>query len=106
MPLYSLLVTCVCIDTAAVSATAAGDLSARYEQLKTERRCLPVHRARGSLLQRLRQLYDSTAVIIGETGSGKTTQIPQVFFVFLLIDLSEVTSLYFSVNEQASCIIK
>jgi len=71
---------CVCIDTAAMSATMASDLSARCEQLKTERHSLPVHRARRSLLQRLRPLHDSTAVIIGETGSGKTTQIPQVFW--------------------------
>jgi len=71
----------MCVDTAELTAGSSADLSARREQLKVERRNLPVHRVRRSLLQQLRQLPDSTAVIIGETGSGKTTQIPQVRFV-------------------------
>ena len=65
-------------DTTTVTAGHSNDLSTRFERLKTERQNLPVRRARHSLLQRLSQLRGTTAVIIGETGSGKTTQIPQV----------------------------
>jgi len=65
---------CIYVDTAETSS----DVSTQWKQLKAERRSLPVHRARRSLLDQLCQLHDSTAVIIGETGSGKTTQIPQV----------------------------
>jgi len=68
------------VDTTGMNSS---DLTARSERLKTERRNLPVYRARQSLLQRLSQLRGSTAVIIGETGSGKTTQIPQVFLLFM-----------------------
>ena len=66
------------IDTAATKAGSSSDLGARSEQLKTERRSLPVRRACRSLLKQLSQLRGSTAIIISETGSGKTTQIPQV----------------------------
>ena len=65
------------VDTTGMNSS---DLTARSERLKTERRNLPVYRARQSLLQRLSQLRGSTAVIIGETGSGKTTQIPCLLY--------------------------
>jgi len=70
------------IDTTATKAGSSSDLDARSEQLKTERQSLPVRRARRSLLKRLNQLRGFTAIIIGETGSGKTTQIPQVLSCF------------------------
>ncbi|XP_072445354.1 ATP-dependent RNA helicase DHX33 isoform X1 [Chiloscyllium punctatum] len=47
-------------------------------EIEQQRRELPIYRARGKLLGQLRQL--DTAVIIGETGSGKTTQIPQYLY--------------------------
>jgi len=75
------------IDTAAMRLGSSDDLAARSEQLKTERQNLPVHRARRSLLQQLSRLYGSTAIIIGETGSGKTTQIPQVSCCFCAVIL-------------------
>jgi len=65
---------------AAMSTACSNDLAIRCEQLKAERRNLPVHAARRRLLQQLRELHDSTAIVIGETGSGKTTQVPQVCF--------------------------
>ncbi|KAJ7395596.1 putative ATP-dependent RNA helicase DHX33 [Pitangus sulphuratus] len=43
-----------------------------------QRRSLPIAAARGPLLARLRRL--DSAVLIGETGSGKTTQLPQYLY--------------------------
>ncbi|KAG8587355.1 hypothetical protein GDO81_005643 [Engystomops pustulosus] len=43
-----------------------------------QRRGLPIYQARAQLIGQLRQL--ESAVIIGETGSGKTTQIPQYLY--------------------------
>ncbi|XP_066057870.1 ATP-dependent RNA helicase DHX33 isoform X3 [Chamaea fasciata] len=43
-----------------------------------QRRSLPISGARGPLLARLRRL--DTAILIGETGSGKTTQLPQYLY--------------------------
>ncbi|XP_067393949.1 ATP-dependent RNA helicase DHX33 isoform X2 [Emydura macquarii macquarii] len=45
---------------------------------ESQRRSLPIFQARGSLLSQLRSL--DSAVLIGETGSGKTTQIPQYLY--------------------------
>ncbi|XP_063809748.1 ATP-dependent RNA helicase DHX33 isoform X1 [Pseudophryne corroboree] len=46
--------------------------------MEQQRRSLPIYQARAQLIGQLRQL--ETAVIIGETGSGKTTQIPQYLY--------------------------
>ncbi|XP_061819111.1 ATP-dependent RNA helicase DHX33 [Nerophis lumbriciformis] len=43
-----------------------------------QRRQLPIYQARNQLLHHLRQLHN--AILIGETGSGKTTQIPQYLY--------------------------
>ncbi|NXS95593.1 DHX33 helicase, partial [Jacana jacana] len=43
-----------------------------------KRRGLPIFQARGQLLSQLRGL--DNAILIGETGSGKTTQIPQYLY--------------------------
>ncbi|XP_040192665.1 ATP-dependent RNA helicase DHX33 [Rana temporaria] len=43
-----------------------------------QRRSLPIYQARAQLIGQLRQL--DNAVIIGETGSGKTTQVPQYLY--------------------------
>ncbi|KAI7813069.1 ATP-dependent RNA helicase DHX33 [Triplophysa rosa] len=43
-----------------------------------QRRQLPIYQAKSQLINQLRQLH--SAVIIGETGSGKTTQIPQYLY--------------------------
>lgn len=45
-------------------------------RLQQERRKLPIFPAKHKLIQQMRML--DTAIVIGETGSGKTTQIPQV----------------------------
>ena len=56
-------------------------MSAVRERLKLERHNLPIYRARKRLLQKLSELRGGTAIVIGETGSGKTTQIPQVYLI-------------------------
>ncbi|XP_033040801.1 ATP-dependent RNA helicase DHX33 isoform X2 [Trachypithecus francoisi] len=48
------------------------------EAVELQRRSLPIFQARGQLLAQLRNL--DNAVLIGETGSGKTTQIPQYLY--------------------------
>nr|XP_033325268.1 ATP-dependent RNA helicase DHX33 isoform X2 [Megalopta genalis] len=44
--------------------------------LQQQRKSLPVYRLRKRLLEEIR--HNSTLIVIGETGSGKTTQIPQL----------------------------
>ncbi|KAK1116424.1 hypothetical protein K0M31_019063 [Melipona bicolor] len=44
--------------------------------LQQQRKSLPVYKLRKRLLEEIRR--NSTLIIIGETGSGKTTQIPQL----------------------------
>ncbi|XP_073521337.1 ATP-dependent RNA helicase DHX33 [Phyllobates terribilis] len=46
--------------------------------IEQQRRSLPIYQARAVLIGQLRQL--ESAIIIGETGSGKTTQIPQYLY--------------------------
>jgi signal recognition particle GTPase len=47
----------------------------RSRQLEEERRQLPTWSAKDALIQQIRE--HATVVVVGETGSGKTTQIPQ-----------------------------
>ncbi|KAI0240506.1 ATP-dependent RNA helicase DHX33 [Lamellibrachia satsuma] len=49
-----------------------------YVQLQEDRRELPIYSARKKLLQQVQRL--SSVIVIGETGSGKTTQIPQYLY--------------------------
>ncbi|KAM6907370.1 ATP-dependent RNA helicase DHX33 [Xenentodon cancila] len=46
--------------------------------VEVQRKQLPIYQARPQLLNQLRQLH--SAIVIGETGSGKTTQIPQYLY--------------------------
>ncbi|XP_053187151.1 ATP-dependent RNA helicase DHX33 [Scomber japonicus] len=46
--------------------------------IDVQRKQLPIHQAKPQLLNQLRQLH--SAILIGETGSGKTTQIPQYLY--------------------------
>ncbi|KAJ1932347.1 putative pre-mRNA-splicing factor ATP-dependent RNA helicase DEAH6, partial [Linderina pennispora] len=51
------------------------DYKAIAQQLKPQREKLPIYSAREALVREIRR--NQTVVIVGETGSGKTTQIPQ-----------------------------
>lgn len=44
-----------------------------------ERRALPIFPAREALLKEFKN--HCSCVVVGETGSGKTTQIPQVYIL-------------------------
>ena len=44
-----------------------------------QRNKLPIYSARGRLITECRQNY--SLIVLGETGSGKTTQLPQVISV-------------------------
>ncbi|KAM6969733.1 ATP-dependent RNA helicase DHX33 [Aplochiton taeniatus] len=46
--------------------------------IDVQRKHLPIYQAKSQLINQLRQLHN--AVLIGETGSGKTTQIPQYLY--------------------------
>ncbi|KAK4768227.1 hypothetical protein SAY87_003368 [Trapa incisa] len=57
--------------------------SARYYEILEKRKSLPVWQQKEEFLQVLKN--NQTLVLVGETGSGKTTQIPQ--FVLEAVDL-------------------
>jgi HrpA-like RNA helicase len=44
--------------------------------LQLQRRLLPIYTARDALIREIKS--NISCVVVGETGSGKTTQIPQV----------------------------
>ncbi|CAL1531658.1 unnamed protein product [Lymnaea stagnalis] len=46
-----------------------------FEELRDARRALPIYPARQKIIAEIRKF--PSAIVIGETGSGKTTQIPQ-----------------------------
>lgn len=48
-------------------------------EIKEARITLPIYSARGRLINECREHH--SLIIVGETGSGKTTQLPQVTFV-------------------------
>ena len=56
-------------------AQADLDASAEHEAMRAVRRALPAHASRGELLGAL--ATSQTLVICGETGCGKSTQVPQ-----------------------------
>jgi ATP-dependent RNA helicase DDX35 len=49
-----------------------------YASVEKQRQRLPVYKYRTSILYLVET--HATTIIVGETGSGKTTQIPQVRF--------------------------
>jgi len=49
---------------------------AGYLEVQEARKNLPIYLARGRLISECCELY--SLIIVGETGSGKTTQLPQV----------------------------
>ncbi|KAL3882385.1 hypothetical protein ACJMK2_028734 [Sinanodonta woodiana] len=49
-----------------------------YQRLQQQRRSLPIHPVRGRLIHEVQR--HNSVIVIGETGSGKTTQIPQYLY--------------------------
>lgn len=54
------------------------DISHCKEDIKATRQSLPAYKSRNPLLSMIRE--NQVSIIIGETGSGKTTQIPQYLY--------------------------
>nr|CAG4708923.1 unnamed protein product [Naegleria fowleri] len=50
----------------------------KYLKIQQERKSLPIYSARDALIEEFKK--SKTIVVVGETGSGKTTQIPQFIF--------------------------
>ena len=51
---------------------------AKREEIDRVRKSLPIYRAKDRLMEEIRK--SETVIIVGETGSGKTTQIPQYVY--------------------------
>ena len=63
---------------------------AKQKTIREQREYLPIFAARTELLNIVRD--NSVVVIVGETGSGKTTQLTQVSFcTFLIAQLKGVS---------------
>ena len=64
-------------------------LSRNYFDILRTRRSLPVF----EFLDIFEDAYSKNSVIIveGETGSGKTTQIPQVYLISMLLNIGSFT---------------
>ena len=56
----------------------------------TQRSSLPIFSAREALIREFKQ--NDSCVVVGETGSGKTTQIPQVYINWCKNHVAAVTS--------------
>ncbi|KAF9427984.1 putative ATP-dependent RNA helicase dhr2 [Podila epigama] len=59
----------------AVKEPTTEAILARAKELKKHREALPIHTARDIIIKEVKE--NACVVIVGETGSGKTTQIPQ-----------------------------
>ncbi|KAK4484045.1 hypothetical protein RD792_011260 [Penstemon davidsonii] len=58
--------------------TAKSDFYARRQEIEKHRKALPIAAAEKRLLEEVRN--NDILIIVGETGSGKTTQLPQYLF--------------------------
>ena len=58
-----------------VAPLSAKAKAKQHAKLTKQRRDLPIFTARTELISSFRE--NSTVIIVGETGSGKTTQVPQ-----------------------------
>ncbi|KAI9103830.1 P-loop containing nucleoside triphosphate hydrolase protein [Phlyctochytrium arcticum] len=67
-------------ETNSINLYTGRPFTARYKEILEKRRNLPVHKQRDDFLKLVHE--NQTIILVGETGSGKTTQIPQ----FLLYD--------------------
>ena len=58
--------------------TQACSSSYSYEEIQRQKQALPIFPTKQKLVDEIRK--HSTLIVIGETGSGKTTQIPQFIY--------------------------
>ena len=70
-PVYS-----ICFAGGSINPMTGRPFSTRYYDILSTRRTLPVWQAKEKFIELLHA--NQTMVLIGETGSGKTTQIAQV----------------------------
>lgn len=61
-----------------------------YASIEKQRQRLPVYKYRTAILYLVET--HATTIIVGETGSGKTTQIPQVLFLYSISTLPNSNS--------------
>lgn len=77
-----------------------------FASIEKQRQRLPVYKYRTAILYLVET--HATTIVVGETGSGKTTQIPQVCVFLIWVDLPCV--LYASLEvghpklEEAECV--
>eukprot|EP00842_Homolaphlyctis_polyrhiza_P002021 jgi/Hompol1/281/HPOL_003619-RA len=67
------------LENAATNPFTGREYTAQYRKILAQRRNLPVHKQRSEFLDLIHK--HQILVLVGETGSGKTTQIPQ-FLVY------------------------
>ncbi|KAA8532892.1 hypothetical protein F0562_032991 [Nyssa sinensis] len=60
------------------NADRRGDFFARRQRIAQQRKSLPIASVEKRLVEEVRN--NDTLIIVGETGSGKTTQLPQFLF--------------------------
>lgn len=77
-----------------------------HSSLERQRKRLPVYKHRDAVLYLVE--HHSTTIVVGETGSGKTTQIPQVvcFVVVVLVVVTPFVVFVFAkevVNWNCDC---
>jgi len=63
-----------------LSSAASSSSRFGYASIGSQRQRLPVYKYRTAILYLVET--HATTIIVGETGSGKTTQIPQVYWQF------------------------
>ncbi|KAJ3331003.1 hypothetical protein HDU76_004307 [Blyttiomyces sp. JEL0837] len=68
------------LENADINLYTGRPFSKKYREILTKRRSLPVHKQRDEFLELVQN--NQILILVGETGSGKTTQIPQ----FMLYD--------------------
>ncbi|KAK4768457.1 hypothetical protein SAY87_003598 [Trapa incisa] len=76
--------------------------SARYYEILEKRKSLPVWQQKEEFLQVLKG--NQTVILVGETGSGKTTQIPQ--FVLEAVDIEAPQEMDVTVVEEVGYSIR
>jgi flagellar biosynthesis GTPase FlhF len=68
-----------------------------YSKLKAHREALPIHAARDDLLYQINS--NQVVVVSGETGSGKTTQLPLYIYEDMCLDKNRAAECYIIVTQ-------